>query len=528
MRIEDRLAASQQRNSIDWYIENYVVPAMTQFGYGGHTYQTQGLTMTGLGPAVREVANDLPAYMRAVRACPPAFAAQMVRAAILSQVRFNFRNAPGTTTPRRPFTTKALGLLEKPWPNGTTGQMVSQMEWHEGLTGNAYVYNQATSPRRLRLLRPDWVGIMYGSQREPEDPLHAIDGEVIAYVYQQGGFMANRGRIETFMPDEIAHWCPLPDPESPGIGMSWLTPAIRDMQGDRAATEHKLKFFTNGATPNLVIKGIVAKDKEQFDMVVDMIDEKHKGLANAYRTLYLTAGADATVVGSNLRQMEFTEVQGKGETRIAMLSRIPAAILQISEGLQGSALNAGNFGPARRTLIDTFIYPWLQDLARALSPVIDVPLDAELWMDGTDMPILREDAKAEADIAQVDANTINTLITAGFTAKSVVAAVAAKDMTQLEHSGLVSVQLQPPGTWHGVPDPGVTPADPGPEIAPPVPALPAVPGKPGAPAVALPAKTEPAKLPPKEAPKAGAKARDWQEVVGIPEENRRPREWFQK
>src|SRR6185295_12530897 len=123
--------------------------------------------------------------------------------------------------------------------------------------------------------------------------------------------------------------------------------------------------------------------------------------------------------------------------------RIPAAILQISEGLQGSALNAGNFAPARRTLVDTFIYPWLQDLARSLSPIGRVPLDAELWFDGADMPILREDAKDAADIASTDAATITGLVQAGFKPKSVVAAVTGRNMSLLDHDPrFISVQLQ--------------------------------------------------------------------------------------
>jgi hypothetical protein len=45
-----------------------------------------------------------------------------------------------------------------------------------------------------------------------------------------------------------------------------------DIQGDRAATEHKLQFFTNGATPNMVVKGITAATKEQFAEIVDMME----------------------------------------------------------------------------------------------------------------------------------------------------------------------------------------------------------------------------------------------------------------
>src|SRR5258708_16297235 len=113
-RIGDRLARREERNSIDWWIENYLVPAATQFGFMGHTYQVGGVVQTAMGPAVKEVANALPAYMAALRSCPPAFAAQMVRAAILSPVRFCFRNGPRTLTTPRVFTTKALSNPQHP------------------------------------------------------------------------------------------------------------------------------------------------------------------------------------------------------------------------------------------------------------------------------------------------------------------------------------------------------------------------------------------------------------------------------
>lgn len=485
MGLIERISATfqqrgEERNSIDWYIDNMLIPAATQFGFFGHTYQVGGLAQTAFGPATKEVAHSMSAYMAAIRSCPPAFAAQMVRAFILSQIRFTFRNPPWhPTTPRRTFGTKELAPLEEPWVNGTTAELVSKMEWHEGLTGNAYVYIR---PGDLRVLRPDWVGILYGSQREQDDPAHAIDGKVIGYVYMQGGFLANKGRLETFLPNEIAHWSPLPDPESPGIGMSWMTPALRDMQGDRAATEHKLMFFKNAGTPNMVVKGMPSESLQKFNEAVDMIESKHTGLANAYRTLYLTAGADATVVGANLRQMDFALTQGRGETRVAMMSRIPAAILQVAEGLQGSALNAGNFTASRRTLVDTWAFPTMQSLAHCLGKCVKVPLDAEMWFDPNDMPILREDAKDMAEIASTDATTISGLVQAGFKPKTVIAAVTGRNMSLLEHDPrFISVQLQ--SLEKAGPAPGAAPNG-------------GAPTPDGAQPAKLPAK-EPAKLPPK-------------------------------
>ena len=432
----------ESRYSIDTWISDYLIPSGGAFTYGNTSYPLgTGLPGSLAGNRAAEIANSIPGYRAALQASPPAFAAQMVRALVLSQARFTFRNPPWhRATPRRTFGNPDLGLLEKPWPNGTTGELVSRMEWHAGLAGTAFVYRQ---PGRLRVLRPDWTAILYGSQMEPDWPSGALDAELIGYVYANRG--VGVGDPHILLPKDTAHWAPLPDPEMTGLGMSWLTPAIRDMQGDRLATEHKIRFFENGATANLVVKGIPAVNRETFLQLVEDMEDRHAGVANAYRTLYLTAGADATVIGSNLAELDLGAVQGRNETRLSVLSRVPAALLGISEGLAGSSLNAGNFSAARRNFADTWVYPELQDLAASLAPIVRVPADAELWYDVADMPILREDAKDAADIEAVKASTITAYVQEGFTPESAVAAVRGQDVSLLKHGGLVSVQLHPPG-----------------------------------------------------------------------------------
>ena len=449
MGLLERIAAAskgEKRYSVDQWISDYLMPS--QFGFGGHQYPF-GLTQTMTGNRVQEISHTLPAYSAALRACPPAFAAQMVRALVLSQVRFTLRNKAWTSTPGRRFGTTALGLLERPWTNATTGELVARMEWHAGLAGNAFV---ARRRNQLKVLRPDWCALVYGSEQEPEDAAHALDGELIGMIYQNGGIGSTRNKPVTLTPGDFAHWSPLPDPENAGIGMSWVTAALNDIRGDRAATEHKLRFFENGATPNMVVKGITATTKEQFDQIVEMLESNHSGVANAYKTLYLTAGADATVVGADLKQLDFKATQGAGETRIAMLGRVPAPLLQISEGLAGSSLNAGNFGMARRIFADSWIYPSLQDLCASLAPLVRVPNDAELWFDTSDMPLLREDAKDAAEIEQIKASTIANLVKEGFEPESAKAAVIGQNMALLKHTGLLSVQLQPPGARNPAPD----------------------------------------------------------------------------
>jgi phage portal protein BeeE len=478
-RVQARLARRggtgvEERNSIDTWYSDFLQPALNQFG------GIQGLNMTSPGMRVTEIMATLPSYAAALRRCPPAFAAEMVRALVLSQARFTFRSRPSAGGPRKTFGNRDLSLLERPWPNGTTGELITKMEWHAGLAGNAYVTNRTAG--RLRVLRPDWTAIVYGSEQEPQDAATALDGEVVGYVYANGGLTAPGNgavagmfhRVQTLLPDEVAHWSPMPDPEGGGIGMSWLTPAIRDMQGDQAATEHKLQFWKNGASPNLVVKGIPAMTKGQFDEIVDMIESNHTGVRNAFKTLYLTAGADATVVGSNWQQMDLKAIMGAGETRISYLSRVPASVLGISEGLAGSSLNAGNFGMARRIMADTWIYPTLQDLAASLASVTKVPNDAELWYLTDDMPILREDSKDAAEIEQIKQASIVAYVNAGFTPESSVEAVQTGDVSRLKHTGNLSVQLQPPGMVASQPtdtsapvaptDPGAAPRKPAPPV----------------------------------------------------------------
>ena len=246
----------EQRYSADTWINDYLIPAT--FQYNGTSYSLTGMKGTLAGNRAMEVTDSLPSYSAAIRSVPPAFAAQMVRAMVLSQARFTYRNPPShPNKPRRVFTTaNGLKLLETPWSNATTGELVSRMEWHAGLAGAAFV---AKRRDHLQVLRPDWTGIVWGSDSQPDNPGGALDGRLLGYFYCNGGFNNEWGyKPEFLLADECVHWAPIPDPLGVSIGMSWLTPAIRDLQSDKLAGDHKIRYWENGATPNLVIKGLPA------------------------------------------------------------------------------------------------------------------------------------------------------------------------------------------------------------------------------------------------------------------------------
>ena len=407
--------------------------------FAGHQYPLGGSGFKTLYGSLQheEVDPGLEGYVRAVMQSPPAFGAQLVRSLVLSQAMFQYRRFAPAEGESRYHSGQQLDLLRNPWPKCTLADLISKMEWYAGLAGNAFVFRN-DARRRLYLMRPDRTVIAHASESDPGNPQWQLDSEVIGYLYFPNGF---DGAYKVIAPEFVAHWSPLPDPLSPEKGMSWITPIVREMLGDKASTEHKLKYFELGATPNLVVKGIPSRNPDEFEEWVSKIDTGHQGTRNAYRTLYLTAGSDATVIGSKLSELDYKNVQGAAETRISVASRVPAPVLGISEGLAGSSLNAGNYGQSRRNFADIWLEPTLRSLAGTLAQIIPEPDGSQLWPDKSEMPFLREDAKDAADIEKVKAETIRSLVDGGFTPKSVVAAVQAQDMSLLEHTGRLSVQL---------------------------------------------------------------------------------------
>lgn len=375
------------------------------------------------------------------------FACMLVRQLLFSEARFQFRKF-NNGRPGNLFGNQDLAPLEHPTVSTTTGDLLARMIQDADLAGNAFV---ARRGNQLKRLRPDWTSIVIGTGSEDGTP-DDIDADVLGYVYQPGGPMGDRKPV-ILLPEEVAHFAPVPDPNAHYRGMSWLTPILREITADGAATSHKLAFFQNGATPNAVVRIPAEVQQASFEQWVRLFQAEHEGLANAYKTLFLGAGADITVIGSDLQQLDFKATQGAGETRISAAAGVPPIIVGLSEGLSASTYS--NYGQAKRRLSDGTMRPLWRNVAAALSNVIRVPGGAELWYDDRDIAFLKEDEKDTAEIMQTRANAIRALTDAGYEAQSVVDAVTANDLTLLVHSGLFSVQLQPAGTE--MPTNGMTP-----------------------------------------------------------------------
>lgn len=362
------------------------------------------------------------------------------RMSLISEARFKWRQLSDRTM----FGNTDLGILERPTPNETTGDIFGRLEQDASLAGNAY---RVRIGRQLHRVRPDWMHIILGSNLTEEyEIMDAPDATVAGYVYWSG----DRKYEPKFFPvTDVAHYAPEPDPLAHFRGQSWLGQVLTEIDTDRQLTQHKAGYLERGATPSFAIKyPETLKDRTVQEALVDGFRERHEGAANAWKALHLFGGADPVTIGSNFRDLDYRAVQGAGETRVASRARVPASVLGISEGLAGSALNAGNFGQSRRQFGEQFAYPSWRLMCEALAPLVAVPAGAELWYDTTDVAFLHEDAKDAAEVLATQASAIRTLTDGGFDPTAVVRAVTGGDLSQLagSHTGLVPVQLQLPGT----------------------------------------------------------------------------------
>jgi Phage portal protein len=376
------------------------------------------------------------------------FACLAKRFQLFSQARFQFQQLRGGQ-PGDLFGTPDLRILEQPEPGETTADLLTVARLDADLAGDWFGVRRAGP--RIKRLRPDWTTILIGSPNPAvQFPAWDPDAEIAGYSYSPfsvGGAYSSSSDVWTFDRTEVAHFAPIRDPLAKYRGIPLPTAALREIRGDSAATTHKLMFFEHAATPNMVVKFPSTMDVDKARAWVDKFEEEHHGALNAYRTMYLLGGMEAAVVGKDMQQLDFAATQGKGETRIVAALGLHPAVVPVSEGMQGSALNPNTLGAARRLVADTFLRPDWGSFAGSLETIVPPLPGSRLWYDERHVPFLAEDVKDAVDALFVQAQAMRQLGDGGWDHDAVVDAVTSGDLRRLsgQHTGLVPVQLQAPG-----------------------------------------------------------------------------------
>ena len=411
--------------------------------FGGNTYLTGGALSQTIKGHAEEIDTGFDSLIQAAyRGNGVVFACELARIQLFSEARFQYQRLRNGR-PGELFGAENLGILEHPWPTAITGDLLTRALLDADFGGTAFNARRGNTIRRLR---PDWVTMVLGSERDPEVEGGDIDADVLGVLYYPGGKNSGR-KPETLLRNEISIFAPIPDPLASFRGMPWVVPVLAEIIADKQLTAHKSSYLVNGATPNLTVA--IDKDLKEAanpaafaEWVAAFKKTNDTNAWEKYKTWYLAGGTTVTKVGSDMNEIDFKQVQGAGETRIAAAAGVPPVIVGLSEGLQAATYS--NYGQARRRFADNTMRPLWRNMAGSLETIVPPPAGARLWYDDRDIQALAEDKKDLAEVRNLESQQIRTLTDAGFTPESVVEAVTNGDFSRLSHTNLFSVQLQPP------------------------------------------------------------------------------------
>lgn len=351
-------------------------------------------------------------------------AAINARQRVFSEVDFALRRqSTGDLSLNHP----ALQILRRPWPGGTSTELLKRMELDASLSGNAYVYRARRD--LLQILDPRKVEVQSDGR------------EKLGYLYWPNGI--GNGTPKPLLFEEVAHWAPLPHPERQFLGASWVEVVATELRTDVKMIRHQEKFFDNAATPNLYVKIKGQMKPENKDRLREELERRYGGFQNAWKTMVMDQDATMDVVGANFEQMDYVNTLTSTEARIASAAGVPPIIIALKAGLDASTYS--NYGMAMRAFADHLIRPNWNSAVAALAQIITEPQGSILWYDDRHVSALRQDKEAEAKILTQKSSAITTLVREGFEADKVVEAVESNELDRLKgaHSGNLSVQLQP-------------------------------------------------------------------------------------
>jgi phage portal protein BeeE len=381
------------------------------------------LTSTYGSPDREAVLPQLSGWAQSANASSsPVFSAILVRMMLLSEAQFQFQ----AKDDHHLYGNTSLAVLEHPFgPDTVSGELIARCEQDASLAGNSYTWKPPGEDVLVRM-RPDWVTIV--------SELVPVDGggfyrRKIGYWHQPPAMVTGQGRGFMAPAAEVAHWAPIPDPQASFRGMSWMTAAMRDIQGDDGMAQYKIRYLTANATPNLVIKYAQKLQPATIDSLRERMTARYGGPDNAGKTLVLDQGADLVAVGNSLSDMDFTSVSSSGIERILAPAGVPPLLIGL-ESIKGAGKS---YQEVIRRFGDLTLRPLWRSLCGALEPLVpDVPAGSRLWVDSSDIAALQDGEQVRAQVTLIRAQALLALDQAGYEKMSAVKAIEAGDMGQLE------------------------------------------------------------------------------------------------
>jgi hypothetical protein len=373
----------------------------------------------------------------------PVFSAILVRMMLLSEAQFKLQ----AKDDKHLYGNQSLAVLEHPFgPETTSGELIARCEQDASVAGNSYTWAPPDTDVLVRL-RPDWTTIVSERVAVPGGGWYR---RKLGYWHEPPKGVLDQGTGFFAPADEVAHWAPVPDPQASFRGMSWMTPVMRDIQGDEGMARYKIRYLQANATPNLVIKYAQKLQPATIDSLRERMTARYGGPDNAGKTLILDQGADLVAVGNSLADMDFSNVSQDGIERILAASGVPPLLIGL-ESIKGAGKS---YQEVIRRFGDITLRPLWRSVCGTLGQLVPgVPAGSRLWFDTSDIAALQDGEQVRAQVTLIRAQALLALGQAGYDRMSAVKAIEAGDMGQLEEAAVPPPAGGAP-VQHLLPQPG--------------------------------------------------------------------------
>ena len=212
---------------------------------------------------------------------------------------------------------------------------------HLEAVGNCYWYldgvtNEKSKPSAIYLMNPARVEV--AADREQFPP------RVSGYRLR-----TKSGKKLPYAPHQVLH-LKYPNPNDPLVGVGTVQSIAQWIDADNYAMEFNRRFFLEGARIGGFLETESVLTTEQSEYVKKSFEDKHRGVANAYRTLMLPKGLKYKEAGQTQKDLDFANLMNMMRDHILAGFRVPRTVLGITDDVNRANAEATNYVFALRTI----------------------------------------------------------------------------------------------------------------------------------------------------------------------------------
>lgn len=279
-----------------------------------------------------------------------------------------------------------LALLDRPNGQQTGADLIEHLVGQILLSGDGYVEAACLGddlPQELYVLRSERMRVVPGA-----------DGWPKAYEYSVG---AKKHRFNMTGPVQPILHLKSFHPQDDHYGLSPLQAAANALDVHNAASKWSKALLDNAARPSgaLVYKssdGFGTLGQDQYQRLVDEIENNHQGARNAGRPMLLEGGLDWKPMGFSPSDMEFHKTKDTAAREVALSFGVPPMLL----GLPGDNTYS-NYQEANRAFYRLTVLPLAARIAAGLAHWLDQFHEEQLCLkpDLDSIPALATEREAQ-------------------------------------------------------------------------------------------------------------------------------------